>query len=212
MYALYLESFITRVASAARNAGSKKPGGASPAKPFSPKKQKLSTVPSSAMSPTKKEAPLLLRLANNSSPAKARTSHTIPTASPNRGSSLAARTTIAPKSSTPTDVLIASQNGHKQIKVDLSSTTTLSQPPTPHQLDPALFRALTRAEEQHSIRQEQAQKKIEERVYGRHPASMHTAGSLWTSEITPGIVKKRQSTYGSPIKKARAVSAKPAWR
>jgi len=206
MYVIYLESLIARVALANRNVRINKTGGASPTKTASirkqpsPTKQELSSVSSSATTSINRRAPMSRTgLDKNLSPMNAPSSH-IPVPSPTRISNDAARTPITPALSTPLDG-----------RFSLESTNP-SFPPPSHRLDEGLFLALTRAEEQHKMKQQiaDAQAKTEERVCGRHPGSQHMAASVRTSEIKPGIVRSRQVTYGSPVKKPGGVTGKPA--
>ena len=57
-----------------------------------------------------------------------------------------------------------------------------------------------------------AQAKAQERVKLRHQGSRDASATVKPSEIAPGIVSRRQLTYGSPVRKAEGVNGKPAWR
>jgi len=152
MYAMYLESFITRLASAVRKVS------LHAANSKSPIKQTPSTT-------THRKAPIPRPSLNDSSIPKPRSSHDRPAQSPTRVSGATARTTIAPESSTPSN----------------SDVT-------------------------------RAQAQAQERVRVRRQGSLDVATSVRTAEIAPGIVRRRQVAYGSPVKKAGGVNAKPAWR
>jgi len=191
MYVIYLESFISRVDLANRNANFKRPTTSS-AKISSPKKRKPATV-SGSLGMSTNNNPHMSRasLANASSP-KAKSPRLDPIPLPTRRSVLATQTTMTPAPSTPSIGQIGRQ------------TTIPSFTPNHHRLDEGLFRALTKAEQQHTMKQE--------RVKLRHQGSRDAAATVKPSEIAPGIVSRRQLTYGSPVRKAGGVNGKPAWR